>query len=109
MFFFSPIEHFEVNYLNVLQYGDSHITLETISLYIFLTLIPILFIFIQFKNNISMIIKQKSFFLFEIFYNFILNDIIKLQISSIRAQRYFPIIFNIFLIILILNISSLIP
>lgn len=109
---FSPIEHFEVNYLDILWLGGHsgmYLVIETVTFYIFLVLILLAVILSQLKKNITVLNKNNAFILLQTFYLFILNDIIKLQISSLRSHRYFPIILSIFLTIFILNVSSLSP
>jgi ATP synthase subunit 6 len=101
---FSPIEIFEINagFFSMCYVHSSHIISLSISIFfVFLTIFTTIFT-ISGKN----VNKGISHLFWSFFFNFTL-DIIKNNLKSLRALKYFPILFLLLLFIFILNFSGL--
>lgn len=72
--------------------------------------IAVLFIFLFFYTNLLKIYLLPTIWQhnIEFIYDFVLQ-IMKQQINNIISLKYFPLVFNIFIIILIFNINGLLP
>jgi F-type H+-transporting ATPase subunit a len=103
---FSPLEQFDVISL-VLIFGN-HIDISFVNIMLPLLIINILMYLLVkfFKFNVKLIPEIWQFF-FESIFVFILN-IIKQQIGS-KGLVFFPLIFSMFIFILLCNLFSLIP
>lgn len=101
---FSPLEHFEINYFTFYNNLFYDFSITSIALFLLSTIIFLYFFF--FCALYSNIIPTRSQYFAESFFILLMN-IFKQQISSIRADRFFPIVFSLFLYIFVLNFSSL--
>lgn len=102
---YSPLEHFELNYITSTYLFFINLSLTNLSIYLFL--ISIFFILILLVIRNSSVIPTRSQFMFENLYDFIIG-LIKQQIKSPRALKLFPILLYLFLFIFFLNFSSLV-
>ena len=112
MFFLSPLEHFQVYPLISIYFlnYDYSVTNETIILSLFLILI--LIYFLSFVQNL-----ENSFYIVPISRWQVLNELLFLGILSLISenikhklgQKFFPLIFFIFIFIFGLNVVGLIP
>jgi ATP synthase subunit 6 len=104
---FSPLEQFLILPLISLG-GHIAITNEFIFLgLIFLFSLVLFFCFIQ-KDNTFYIFSNNWQAGYQLFYELILFTVLK-NINDSRNQKFFPVVFNIFLFILFLNLIGLIP
>jgi ATP synthase subunit 6 len=103
---FSPLEQFDVISL-ILIFGNN-IDISFVNIMLPLLIINLLMYLLvkNFKFNVKLIPEIWQFF-FESIYVFILN-IIKQQIGN-KGLAYFPLIFTMFIFILLCNLFSLIP
>lgn len=100
----SPLEHFELNlfaffYSRLYDFSITSGGIFLLSLFFFLC-------FFYFLSKNSNIFLNTSGATTEFFFN-LLFSLFKQQISSVRAQKYFPFVFVLFIYIFILNFSSL--
>lgn len=100
----SPLEHFELNFFTYFYNYFYDFSISSGNLYLLSLLFFLIFMFLSLKD--INIIYSKSQLFFESIYYFLLS-IFKQQISSVRALRYFPLIFTLFVYIFLLNFSSL--
>ena len=104
---FSPIEHFEISYLISCQNKIlAYVSLDSLIVYSSLIFFVILLVYTQLRGA-SVIKKNKLFIFFEFIFYFLLKDMLKMQVSSSRALKFFPILMSFFFFLIILNISSL--
>ena len=112
MFFLSPLEHFQVYPLISIYFlnYDYSITNETIILSLFLVLIFIYFLsfFKTSKNSFYMVPNSRWQVLNELLFLGILS-VISENIKHKLGQKFFPLIFFIFILIFGLNIVGLVP
>lgn len=104
---FSPLEQFLIlpiislsNYINITNEFIFLILIFFFSFVLFFGLLQHDLTFFLFSNNWQVF--------FQLLYELILFTVIK-NIGSVKSQKFFPIIFNIFLFILFLNLIGLIP
>jgi ATP synthase subunit 6 len=101
---FSPLEHFELNFFTYLYNGVYDFSLTSGAVYLISLLFFIYFFYFSVKKitltslNSNILVEELFFFLLSIF---------KQQIASVRALRFFPLVFTLFLYIFLLNFSSL--
>lgn len=100
----SPLEHFEINIVSYLYFLRYDFSVNSASLYLLSLIVFLCFFFVAADKAILLFgraqIALESVFL-TIFYMF------KEQTSSVRVLRFFPIMFTLFLLIFLLNFSSL--
>ena len=102
---FSPLEHFEVNYFTYLYLYYFDFSVTTATLYFFFMNLFFILFFIVFWNY--KIIPTRFQLVFENIF-FLLLNILRQQISSVRILRFFPFYFTIAILIFLLNFTSLI-
>lgn len=108
---FSPLEQFEILPLIIIRYGIIDLSLTNQTVFLFLTLIFITFFFNQLlkpSDNTLFVIPTRWQYFFEIFYNLILSMVVD-NIAAKNSQKYFPLIFSLFIFIASLNLIGLIP
>lgn len=108
---FSPFEQFELNifffkdFLYLKKIGiDLTLTNLSITLFFVLLLLVIYLVHLNYKTKL---IPNNWSTLFELIYKFVLG-LIKEQ-TGLRGLNYFPLILNIFILILCLNLIGLVP
>lgn len=101
---FSPLEHFEINFFTYLYNFYYDLSLNSGTVYLLSVLFFLLFTY--FSLTKSTLVRSRSQIFFENLYLVVLA-IFKQQISSVRALRFFPLIFTLFLFISLLNFTSL--
>lgn len=105
--FFSPIEHFEISFFTSCQRKlFTYISIDSLIIYSSLIFFLILLIYTQLRG-VSVIKQNKLYKFFHFIYFFIITDVLKMQISSSRALKFFPVLFSLFFYIALLNVSSL--
>lgn len=108
---YSPLEQFSIFPLLVLQIGFFDLSLTNQSL-VLLLIILLTFIFFfstfKFSDNTLFLVPGRLQSLFEIFYTAVLGLVIE-NISSKRAQQFFPLIYTIFFLVAFINVIGLIP
>jgi len=110
-FFFSPLEQFEITPLLSLAVGmfDVSITNQTYILWIILIALVTLFFSLESAKDGSFKIVPTVWQSFiEIVYNLVLNMVTD-SIAGKSAQKFFPLIFTVFLFIVSMNLIGLIP
>jgi len=111
IFFFSPLEQFEVYPLISIYLGNIDISITNhtiILLIIFVFLFVILFSITSEKNDSLLIIPNKWQSILELIYLALLKMVFD-NIPKKEGQYFFPFIFSIFFFILCLNLIGLIP
>jgi len=101
---FSPLEHFELNYYTYIYnaFYDFSITSS------FIFLLSMLFFLVYFALLLSntTVVPGFSQLVLENIFIFVLS-IFKQQVQSVRALRFFPLMFTLFIYIFLLNFTSL--
>jgi F-type H+-transporting ATPase subunit a len=100
----SPLEHFELNIFTLFYNEFYDLSVTSGGLYLLSLLFFLLFYYYIIKN--SNVILNKSSIIAEYSFDFLLS-IFKQQVISVRAQKFFPLIFVLFFYIFLLNFSSL--
>lgn len=100
----SPLEHFELNYYTYLYIGGYDFSITSALLYL-VSLVFFLVFFLLTTEKINLIPDRSEVFVQSVYRGVL--SVFKQQIVSVRALRYFPLIFTLFLYIFILNFSSL--
>lgn len=105
MFICNPLTQFRIILYNILFFLNIPITNSFIYM-----CIAALFIYLFFYINLSKIYLLPTIWQhnIEFIYDFVLQ-IMRQQINNIISLKYFPLIFNIFILILIFNINGLLP
>jgi ATP synthase subunit 6 len=111
IYFFSPLEQFQIIPIISLPVGfiDLSIINETVILFLMFVFGSLLFLsFGKLGDSSFTIVPNRWQIIIEEFY--ILNlGLVKCNIKTIDSQKYFPIIFFIFLFVLFTNVIGLIP
>ena len=106
----SPLDQFEIRDLisiNAPIFGNIHISLTNIGLYISLGVF-IVFSLSLLTNNYNKIVSNNWSIFQESLYDTVYSIVIS-QINSKKGQIYFPFIYSLFLFILINNLIGMIP
>ena len=103
--FFSPLEHFEVNYFTYLYYYYFDFSVTTATLYFFL--MNLFFILFYLVFWFYKVVPSRFQLIFENIFNLLL-EIFRQQISSLRSLKIFPFYFSIIILIFLLNFTSFI-
>nr|QNR39873.1 ATP synthase F0 subunit 6 [Cyanidiococcus yangmingshanensis]UNJ18945.1 ATP synthase F0 subunit 6 [Cyanidioschyzonaceae sp. 2 FvB-2021] len=105
-FMASPLEQFELVTLIPLNIFDYNVSITNATLFLFINLFTLLFItFFSIKSNF--LVPTRWQLIIEIIYEFVI--VIILDNLGKKGERYFPLIFTIFIILLVCNIIGLIP
>jgi ATP synthase subunit 6 len=110
-FLFSPLEQFEVILLIPLYFKgiDFSITNETLIIIIIFLFFSISFsASLNLKDSTLNIIPSRIQVLFEIIYKILISLIVD-NLGKFEGQKFFPMLFSIFLFIVSLNLIGLIP
>jgi len=110
-FFFSPLEQFEILPLIPIYFGgvDFSVTNETIILIVIFIIIHTFYLFCTTgKDSTLNLIPSRVQVVFEGIYKVILGLIVD-NLGQNEGQKFFPVIFSVFLVILCLNLIGLIP
>jgi ATP synthase subunit 6 len=110
-FFFSPFEQFEILPLIPIYFGgvDFSVTNETIILIVIFIIIHTFYLFCTTgKDSTLNLIPSRVQVVFEGIYKVILGLIVD-NLGQNEGQKFFPVIFSVFLVILCLNLIGLIP
>lgn len=104
---YNPLEQFRILVLAKINFGllDISVTHNTIILVI-ISLFFTLFFFVNFHNNTYLISKWQ--FVAEAIYNFVVK-LVRQQIGTLIAVRYFPLVLFVFTFILFSNLIGLLP
>jgi len=107
---FSPLEQFEILPLFVINFLslDLSITNQTVILCLVTFFLFVFLLSLLTKDNTLMIVPNRWQSFAELYYNSLLFIVIS-NIAGEKAQRFFPIIFSLFLFISSLNIIGLVP
>lgn len=105
---FSPLEQFEI--LSLFKILGFNLTNQFLFLFLFIFCFSSFFIYfiLESKSKSLYIIPGRWQLVFEYLYVLILN-LVKDNINGSKAQRFFPLIFTIFMFIAGLNLIGLIP
>jgi len=106
----TPLDQFEIRDYIIIDapiLNNAHISLTNIALYIFIAFI-IIITFFGIINKLPKIIYKGWVLTKECLYDTISNVVIN-QISKFKGQLYFPLIFTLFIFILVNNLIGLIP
>lgn len=110
IFFSSPLEQFQIMPIIPLHYGifDFSITNETVILgLIFFLMISFIFSLLK-EDNTFDLFPNKWQVIIEVIYKLILSLVVD-NIKDARGQKFFPLVFSIFLFVLSLNLIGLVP
>ena len=111
VFFFSPLEQFEILPLLPLYFGgiDFSVTNETIILIVIFFIVHTFYFFCTNGKDFTLnLIPSKIQVIFEGIYKVILGLIVD-NLGLNGGQKFFPVIFSAFFVILCLNLIGLIP
>jgi ATP synthase subunit 6 len=111
LYFFSPLEQFEILPLVVLKIGffDFSLTNQTIILVLILFFITAFFFSLLKQSNSSLFVIPTRFqAVIEILYDTVLSLVID-NVKNKTAQMFFPFIFSLFCFIASMNIIGLVP
>ena len=106
----TPLDQFEIRYYIIIDapiLNNIHISLSNIGFYITIAFILII-IFLGVINKLPKVIYKNWVLSKECIYDTISNVVIN-QINKYKGQLYFPLIFTLFMFILINNLIGLIP
>lgn len=109
-FISSPLDQFEIRQLLglITPFFDlSFINFTTFSLYSVITLIIIL-IFVQLADSQGKLVGGRWYIVHEALYDTILN-MTRSQIGGSKGGYYFPLLYSLFLFILVANLISMVP
>lgn len=106
MFIFSPLEQFEINSLIPLRLGTIDISFTNSSLFILITCTLISLLFMSVIFDARLIPSRWQSFV-EMLYEFILT-LVNENIGP-KGQRYFPLLFTLFVFILFANLIGMVP
>jgi F-type H+-transporting ATPase subunit a len=110
-FFLSPLEQFEITPLLSLAVGlfDLSITNQTYILWVILSVLVALFFSLESSKDGSFkVIPTAWQSAVELIYNLVLNMVVD-SIAGKSAQKFFPLIFTVFIFIVSMNLIGLIP
>ena len=111
LFFFSPLEQFEIFpfYVIKVNFFDFTLTNQTVFLiFIYFFFNVLFFATLNLKDNTLHIIPTRWQSVIEIFYNLILSMVLD-NIGGKKSQFFFPLIFTIFFFIASINLIGLVP
>jgi ATP synthase subunit 6 len=103
----NPLEQFKIIVLKYTNLFFIDITLTNTLLYFFLIFFFFLIIIFFNLKNIYLIPTNWQYFI-ELIYIFVLQ-IIRQQVSNLMVLKYYPLVLNIFIFILLLNLTGLLP
>jgi F-type H+-transporting ATPase subunit a len=104
--FFSPFEQFEIKILTPILVGKYDFSLTNLNVYLILTTITLLGIMFFVTRKLT-VIPTPWQTLIESIYTFVLNLII--EQTGVKGRIFFPALFSIFWVILLLNLLGLTP
>jgi len=111
MFFFSPLEQFEIlPVISLYLPGfDFSITNETVSFVLFFSFFYFSFYSSVKSNDLTLyLIPHRWQYVLEVLYKTVLSIILE-NLGELRGQKFFPLLFTIFIFILGLNSIGLVP
>lgn len=108
--FFSPLEQFQILPIFVIRFGflDFSITNVTVILLLSTFFISVIVYSLLKKDRTFYMIPPKWQIVLEFLYTIILNMVVD-NIKGKEAQKFFPLVFTIFIYILTLNLIGLVP
>jgi F-type H+-transporting ATPase subunit a len=109
MFILTPLEQFQIIPVCIFRFGAFDFSISNASFIILIGLVGFahLFCTLYAKDFNLFIIPSRLQYFFELLYETTLTMIV--DSVGVRAQKYFPFIFSIFLFVLISNIIGLVP
>ncbi|MBJ6361773.1 F0F1 ATP synthase subunit A [Paenibacillus sp. MAHUQ-46] len=105
---YSPLEQFTIISIIPVKIGNLYFSFTNSSLYILLAISIAITLFSAVTTNGGFLIPRRWQSVVELIYEFVVG-LVQEQITSVKGQQYFPIIFTLFIFLLFTNLIGMIP